>query len=231
MPQKEENWAMGIVARVLENPVIFAAQQKVCNNYKNFGIEFAEFLANGSLDILDVGCSTGTCAKTVIDMKRHRYTGIDIFPAYVAAASKDPKGGRFLNMDARNMSFPDESFDLAMYVGVLHHMDDETAKACLKETRRVLRRGGHVLVAEPVFTPGDWLSTFFLSRDRGEYIRKESGYRTLFEELGLVRERYFRLAVHRFCSFVLARDVGTGELERAAGDRNSAGSVRSAGVR
>jgi|ERR1035438_1222431 ubiquinone/menaquinone biosynthesis C-methylase UbiE len=197
---------MSVLARALENPQIFAVQQKICNNYKNFGVEFSDFLSKPALDIIDVGCSTGTCAKTVIDMKRHRYTGIDISPPYVAAASKRPNGGRFLRMDAREMSFPDESFDLAMYVGVLHHMDDETAKACLRETRRVLRRDGHILVAEPVFTPGDWLSTFFLSRDRGQYIRSESGYHALFGELGLVRERYFRMAVHRFCSFVYSRE-------------------------
>lgn len=190
--------------RLLEIPAVFELQQKLCNDYRNVAVEFSEFLSGPSLDILDVGCSTGTCGGTVIDMRRHRYTGVDMTPGYVETASRRYPDGRFLAMDGRKMSFADRCFDLALYVGVLHHMDDDTARACLGETRRVLRADGRVLVAEPVFMPGRWLSSLLLSWDRGRHIRDEAGYRALFGGYRVLRERYFRLSAHTFRSFVLA---------------------------
>ena len=194
------------VTKLLENPFIFEAQQKFCNNYENVRTEFLEYLLKPGQDILDIGCSTGTCASKVIDMERQRYTGIDMVSGYVATASRRSSKGRFLTMDGRSLSFYDESFDLVMYIGVLHHMDDETAGACLRETRRVLRTNGHVLIAEPVFTRKKWLSSLLLSMDRGCHIRDEAGYRALFGRLRALRERHFSLSLHRFCFFVLARD-------------------------
>jgi len=82
-------------------------------------------------------------------------------------------------------------------------MDDDTARACLKETCRVVRKGGHILVAEPVFTSGMWLSSLFLSIDRGRHIRTQVGYKTLFGDARLAREGRFRLSLHWFCSYVL----------------------------
>ena len=192
-----------VASRVLDIPAVFELQQRLFNDYEKVATEFSEFLDRPSLDILDVWCSTGTCAGAVVDMKRHRYTGIDVVPAYVQAASRRHPDGRFLATDARHLEFADAGFDLALYIGVLHHMDDETARACLKETRRVVRPAGRILIAEPVFTAGRWLSSMLLSVDRGRHIRDEAGYRALFGDCGVERERHFRLSFHRFCSFVL----------------------------
>ena len=194
------------VTKLLENPFVFEAQQKFCNNYENVRAEFLDYLSKPGQDILDIGCSTGTCASKVIDMERQRYTGIDMLPGYVATASRRSSKGRFLTMDGRSLSFGDETFDLVIYVGVLHHMDDDTARACLSQTHRVLRTNGHVLIAEPVFTRKRWLSSLLLSMDRGRHIRDEAGYQALFGKLRTVRERHFSFSLHRFCSFVLARD-------------------------
>lgn len=192
------------ISRVLDVPAVFELQQRLFNDYRNVAEEFAAFLDRPTQDVLDVGCSTGTCAGTVVDMERHRYTGVDVVPGYVAIASRRHPGGRFLAADARSLRFADAAFDLALYIGVLHHMDDETARACLKETRRVLRPEGSILIAEPVFTPGRWVSSFLLRMDRGRHIRDEAGYRALFEGFEIERQRHFRLSFHRFCSFVLA---------------------------
>lgn len=49
--------------------------------------------------------------------------------------------------DAEILPFADESFDLVLLIGVLHHL--ESQEACLHEVRRVLRKGGHVFICEP----------------------------------------------------------------------------------
>jgi ubiquinone/menaquinone biosynthesis C-methylase UbiE len=106
-------------------------------------------------------------------------------------------------MDARDMEFEDNFFDLTLFMGVLHHLPDDVVRACLLDIKRVLRRGGHVLVAEPIFTK-NWLSTWFLDRDRGRYIRDEAGYESLFGGYTIIRKRHFKFSLHTFCSYVLA---------------------------
>lgn len=192
-----------ILHRLLRSPIIFELQQRMFNDYPRVHAEFEEVLGRSGLSIVDIGCSTGACAASIVDMKSNHYVGLDIEPDYIDLAARRAPEGRFVAMDARHMEFPNATFDVAMFVGVMHHMDDALVKDCLREVSRVLKPEGCVLVAEPVYTPGRWLSTALLNMDRGRYIRDEPGYRTLFEGFSLERQRYFRLSVHRFCSFVL----------------------------
>lgn len=50
-------------------------------------------------------------------------------------------------MDAMNMTFTDESFDLVFGSGIIHHLETETS-AC--EIARVLRNGGRAVFWEPL---------------------------------------------------------------------------------
>lgn len=190
--------------RLLESPLVFELQQRLCNNYSAIFKEFSDILGQGGKRIIDIGCSTGACANSIIDMRANEYVGVDIDPRYVEAAARRSPGGRFYAMDARHMSFPDKTFDLAMFIGVMHHMDDELVKGCLNEVLRVLKSGGRVIIAEPVFSPGHWLSTVLLNMDRGRNIRDEAGYRMLLDGFSVERQRFFDFSIHRFCSFILS---------------------------
>jgi len=141
-------------------------------------------------------------------MQRHDYTGIDIDPEYVEFAKNHHPRGRFLAMDARHMDFPADSFDICMFTGVLHHLDNGTAVAIFKDVERVLRKDGHVLISEPVFTKGKLISHFLLSLDRGKFVRDVAGYKSLFANLKIVDEGFFPFSVHRFWSVVLQRHEG-----------------------
>ena len=193
------------IEKVLSLPVLFDLQQKFCNNYVAVREEFADYLATPGKRILDVGCSTGVCASQVVDMERSDYTGVDIDPQYIETASRLHPAGKFRALDARALPFENGSFDVVLFTGVWHHMDDALIKDCLREVRRVLVDDGVVLAAEPVFTP-DWpWSNFLLSLDRGRHIRAEEGYRALTEGFTVARQRFFKLSFHRFCSFVLKK--------------------------
>jgi ubiquinone/menaquinone biosynthesis C-methylase UbiE len=193
---------------LLSNPVVFDWQQRLCNHYGSVREHFRDYLEVSGKDILDIGCSTGVCARQTIPLERNRYVGIDIEPKYVQLAAKRCPAGQFLVMDARDMTFDASRFDVVLFVGALHHMDNTIIKSCFREIRRVLRDDGVVLCAEPVFTPGKRLSTLLLKNDRGQYIRTEEGYRSLFEGFQVERQDYLRLAIHRFCSFVLSKQTG-----------------------
>ena len=192
-----------VLHKLLENPLVFEFQQRLCNNYSAILAEFSDIIGKGGQRIIDIGCSTGACASTIIDMHANDYVGVDIDPRYVETAARRSPKGRFHAMDARHMTFPDKTFDLTMFIGVMHHMDDELVRGCLNEVSRVLKSGGRVIIAEPVFTPGRWLSTVLLNMDRGRNIRDESGYRALFDGFEIERQRFFSFSAHRFCSFVL----------------------------
>ena len=192
-----------LLHRVLDNPLAFEMQQRVSNNYGAVRVEFAEFLEDGQ-EILDVGCSTGACSRAIVDMSKNLYIGIDIDPEYVDRAARSAPEGRFLTMDATATDFPSDSFDVVMYNGVLHHLDDETVKQCIAESLRVVRSTGAVLVSEPIFVRSNPLSTWFLDRDRGLHIRSVEGYQSLLGD-HVVRTRFFRFSLHRFVSFVLKK--------------------------
>ncbi|SRR5258706_972595 len=191
-----------MISRVLSIPGAFQLQQRLCNNYENVSAEFSDYLAKGPLRILDVGCSTGVCGQEVFDTARDEYTGIDITEHYIEYAKRKYPGGSYMTMDGRSLSFADESFDVVSFIGVLHHMDDDTARRSLAEARRVVRRSGVVIIAEPVFTPNSLLSNIFLSLDRGKFIRESGQYEQLVDKFRIERRRYFRFSLHRFISIV-----------------------------
>jgi SAM-dependent methyltransferase len=191
-----------MLSKVLSSPLVFNLQQKLFNSYGNVKTEFSDYFRDESLSILDLGCSTGIAGQAICDITKQKYIGIDIDQKYINFAKKTCPGVDYRVMDGRKLEFSDHFFDIVMFVGVLHHMDDQTAQACIKEVRRTLKPDGVLLIAEPVFTPNSLISNLFLSIDRGQHIRESSDYLKLVMDFELVRRRYFRLSLHRFISVV-----------------------------
>lgn len=65
----------------------------------------------------------------------------------IKAAETSRLAPRFILMDANQLDFPDNSFDVVFGGGILHHIEFERA---LAEVRRVLRPGGLMLFEEPL---------------------------------------------------------------------------------
>tara|TARA_A100001011_G_scaffold225956_1_gene233973 strand:+ start:19 stop:621 length:603 start_codon:yes stop_codon:yes gene_type:complete len=193
-----------ILHKILEVPFIFQLQQKVCNNYDAVFIEFSEYLNVSNKSIIEIGCSTANCASEIVDMKKNYFVGVDLDKNYINRAKKIAPLGNFFEMDARKLVFDNNKFDLAVFNGVIHHMDDELILSCLSEVKRVIKDNGKVIISEPVFSKGI-ISTILLKLDRGNYIRKQEEYKNLFKDFSIERERYFRFSAHKFCSFVLSK--------------------------
>lgn len=194
-----------LIDSVLSVPLIFEWQQRLCNNYGAVQEAFKPWLDVSGKDILDIGCSTGTCAAAAVPMDRNRYVGIDIESKYIDIARKTYPLGTFFAMDARRLDFENERFDLILIISSFHHMEDQVVADCFKEINRVLKRDGVVLTTEPLFTEGSFVSNFLLKLDRGKYIRTEEGYRRFMRYFRIVHEGYFKLSFHRFCAFVLKK--------------------------
>lgn len=61
---------------------------------------------------------------------------------------------RFEHFDASDMPFEPESFDAVFFFGVLHHIDELLRSDVLRESLRVTKQGGAVVLFEP---REDWL--------------------------------------------------------------------------
>lgn len=148
--------------------------------------ELAESLAEGR-DVLDLGCNDGYGTLRVA--RRARSTvGVDVSPDAIAVARGRAAAAqaRFELVDGSALPFPDESFDLVITFQVLEHVAD--AGAFLREARRVLRRGGTLLLTTPNarlrLDPGMRPWNPFHVRER-DAVELESELRTWFDEVSV----------------------------------------------
>ncbi len=98
------------------------------------------------------------------------------------------------------LPFSDNSFDLAVCLGVLHHIPNVTT--VMREMARVTTPGGRLLVREPIVSMGDWndrKNTRLTANERGIPIRI---FRDIVESSGLKVNR------EAFCVFPLTGKLG-----------------------
>ena len=95
--------------------------------------------------VLDVGCGIGGTARTLAVQRGATVTGIDLTPAFVAAAADLSRragigGVEFVEGSATALPFEDASFDAATMLHVGMNVADKAA--LFREVARVLRPGG-----------------------------------------------------------------------------------------
>jgi SAM-dependent methyltransferase len=101
--------------------------------------------------VLDVGTGRGGFVEELIaELKDYdEIIGIDVDGDLGEGFGKrfaDFPRVRFQQADALSLPFEDESFDTVSVAGSLHHLADP--QIGLRELMRVLRRGGHLILAE-----------------------------------------------------------------------------------
>jgi SAM-dependent methyltransferase len=99
--------------------------------------------------ILDAGCGSG---RNMVDLARHGdVTGVELSDAS-AALARERRAGEVLEGSVMEMPFAADSFDLAVSLDVIEHLDDDGG--ALRELRRVVAPGGALLVTVPAY---QWL--------------------------------------------------------------------------
>lgn len=109
-----------------------------------FDIVTKEML-NDQSTVIDIGCGSGRWIK-YLDGRYKKIVGMDPSDAIFAADKLLGKNEKveLVRASTDNIPFPDEYFDFAYSLGVLHHIPD-TEKALIDCVRKV-KRGGHFLV-------------------------------------------------------------------------------------
>jgi ubiquinone/menaquinone biosynthesis C-methylase UbiE len=116
-------------------------------------VEFPLFrkmgLTDEHRDILEIGCGSGYGTVLLAALSPQSYVGVDIMPEQIALAQKRQLAhAEFMLRDATDLScFPDETKDIAVIFGILHHIPQW--RTVIQECYRVLRQGGKLFVEEP----------------------------------------------------------------------------------
>ncbi|HSZ14100.1 MAG TPA: class I SAM-dependent methyltransferase [Solirubrobacteraceae bacterium] len=99
--------------------------------------------------VLDAGCGSG---RNMVELARlGSVTGVELSDTSVALARQ--RGvGEVVEGSVLEMPFADDSFDLAVSLDVIEHLEDDLA--ALRELRRTVAPGGSLLVTVPAY---QWL--------------------------------------------------------------------------
>jgi len=129
--------------------------------------------------MLDVGCGPAAILRYLPDVD---YCGFDHSAAYIESARRQFSGrGRFFCDDINSIHAHGVGpFDVAIAIGVLHHIDDEQALGLFAKVHEVLAPGGRLLTADPCFFDGQpWITRLVVANDRGMNVRHFAEYPAL----------------------------------------------------
>lgn len=183
------------VRHLLARPRVYDLFQHAVGAYawrRNFIRDFVRPVLRPGSSVIDIGCGTGDILRFLPDDVA--YTGFDRNEAYIAAARE-----RFANRAATfeckavapGQTAAGGDYDVALAVGLMHHLEDAEALELLRAARGALKPGGFLFLLDPVLVPEQSpLARYVVSKDRGQNVR------TLDASLALCRQ-VFAFVRHR----------------------------------
>jgi demethylmenaquinone methyltransferase/2-methoxy-6-polyprenyl-1,4-benzoquinol methylase len=114
----------------------------------------ARLIPNDDLRVLDVCFGTGNSTLMVAkNNDRNMITGLDLSADMLQVANRKMRKQGLSNveavrMDAVNMHFEDESFDVVTSSFGLHEMEYPVMESIIKEMNRVLKKGGRLFLVD-----------------------------------------------------------------------------------
>lgn len=155
----------------------------------------------GGARVLEYGCGPGSSAFKLARVAH--VVGIDISPVAIeqatAAGREQGLSDRleFRVMDAEQLEFPDQSFDIVCGSGILHHLQLERAFA---EIARVLKRDGSAFFTEPLgHNPA--INAY---RRRTPALRTVDEHPLMIDDFALAERSFGEVSTEFFTLFALA---------------------------
>lgn len=201
------------IAQVFDNAKLYEIFQSVVDRRETQEIIRNEILKPDQItNVLDFGCGIGYHSEL---FKSAHYLGIEPLEACIAVANRRYASSRveFELGDHLSMkALPDNSFDLVIAIGVLHHIDNEIFGEFIQEAFRILTPGARFTSFDPVFhSEQSKISEWVVKQDRGGWVRTEADYMGVIGRTfqgvvetkiysNLLRIPYDHIAIHAFKS-------------------------------
>lgn len=162
---------------VLNSAAVYATLQNLLGAAKTRREFVSDFVRPSEGDyVLDIGCGT---AEIIDFLPSVNYWGFDISSDYIQRArEKYTERTHFAHkyvtqVDVKTLP----KFDLALAIGVLHHLDDDEAQEIFSLVRSTLKPGGRFITLDPCFESGQSrIAEFLIRRDRGQNVRTRARY-------------------------------------------------------
>jgi ubiquinone/menaquinone biosynthesis C-methylase UbiE len=123
----------------------YAANKHLDDRY----VELVASLSKGK-KLLEYGCGSGSGSVQWLEFGAE-LTGIDISPEGIKAAqeaiAKTKYKAEYFVMNAEDLTFEDNYFDVIVGSAIIHHL---ILDAAYKELARVLKKDGHLILSEPL---------------------------------------------------------------------------------
>ena len=190
-------------------------QQKVGKFYqitKSVQTEHERILLNSSPEakIIEYGCGTGSYAFKLAQNGAELVTGIDISPVAIAKAQQEAisqdvtQNTSFEVMNAENLEFAPDSYDLICGSGILHHLDLNLA---IDSIVKVLKPDGKAVFLEPL----GHNVLIDLYRRLTPSIRSEDEHPLLDKDLAFLGQHFERVNIQYFYLTSLAASFIAGK--------------------
>ncbi|GAB4526025.1 MAG: hypothetical protein Tsb0014_05950 [Pleurocapsa sp.] len=160
--------------------------------------------------VLEYGCGTGSYAFELAKSGAESVIGIDISPVAIKIAEQEATNRKvddktsFRVMNAENLEFDPDSFDLICGSGILHHLDLNLA---VNSMTKVLQSDGKALFLEPL---GHNI-LINLYRRLTPSIRSEDEHPLLAKDLAFFRQHFQQVNIQYFYLISLAASFLAGK--------------------
>jgi len=138
--------------------------------------------SDGNKRILDLCCGTGDILQ-YLDFSQ--YVGVDFSEAHINYCMKtyaEYKNASFVMEDIDIfLDNPTMKFDIVLFLGGMHHIDDEKLINILQKIQTWLAPSGRLITIDGCFEPQlSWFAKMMLANDQGKFVRTKEAWVSLF---------------------------------------------------
>jgi len=171
-------------------------------------VKLISSLNNGSGVLLDIGAGTG---DFLLEANKGKWDSTGVEPSDQAKSLAKEKGITLLS-DTKNL--PSNTFDVITMWHVLEHVPDLSIQ--IKEVKRLLKKGGYLVVAVPNFKSYDasYYSSFWAGYDVPRHLWhfSKKAIKTLFEKNEIYLEKIKPLVFDSFYVSLLSEKYKNGNM-------------------
>jgi SAM-dependent methyltransferase len=165
---------------ILSNPWVYEGFHHLIGA-RRWLCQFADGVirAGAGTCVLDIGCGPGALLRY---LPTATYIGLDRNKDYIDRAKRVFGGrGTFICDDVANFAkYSLPQVDVAVAIGLLHHLDDSLAIDMLRATKATLKPEGRLITVDPCYHPRQSaIQRFVVGSDRGIFVRRFTDYQAL----------------------------------------------------